>query len=128
LILAKNICVGTTDSSRLFIAEYFVGFDNRMVSVSGWETTYTEIVPSDRLRPKSTEPSITAKTFITFQLDVPRELQVRFHYEIFAWTDGQLERELILHFHPEIRIKMEHLKIFKEKKFSSKYAVFSQFC
>jgi len=46
-------------------------------TASGWETTYTEIVPSDRLRPKSTEPSITAKTFITFQLDVPRELQVR---------------------------------------------------
>ena len=46
------------------------------VNSSGWETTYTEIVPSDRLRPKSSEPSISAKTFITFQLEVPRELQV----------------------------------------------------
>ena len=42
----------------------------------GWDTKYTEIVPSERIRPKSTEAPITNRTFITFQLDVPEELQV----------------------------------------------------
>ncbi len=37
--------------------------DFHVVEYLGWETTYTEIVPSDRLRPKSTEPPITARTF-----------------------------------------------------------------
>ena len=46
-----------------------------MVEYLGWETTYTEIVPSDRLRTKSQEPSITASTFTKFQLPVPQELR-----------------------------------------------------
>jgi len=49
--------------------------DFHVVEYLGWETTYTEIVPSDRLRPKSTEPPITATTFFKFQLAVPQELQ-----------------------------------------------------
>jgi len=49
--------------------------DFHVVDYLGWETKYTEIVPSDRLRPKSTEPCITKNTFHTFQLDVPEELQ-----------------------------------------------------
>lgn len=49
--------------------------DFHVVEYLGWETTYTEIVPSERLRPKSTEPCITKRTFLTFQLDVPEELQ-----------------------------------------------------
>lgn len=43
----------------------------------GWDTKYTEIVPSERIRPKSTEPPITNRTFITFQLNVPDDLQVK---------------------------------------------------
>lgn len=49
--------------------------DFHVVEYLGWETTYTEIVPSDRLRPKSTEPPITATTFYKFQLPVPAELR-----------------------------------------------------
>ena len=43
----------------------------------GWDTKYTEIVPSERIRPKSTEPPITNRTFITFQLNVPDDLQFK---------------------------------------------------
>lgn len=49
--------------------------DFHVVEYLGWETTYTEIVPSDRLRPKSAEPCIDKRTFLSFQLDVPRDLQ-----------------------------------------------------
>jgi len=49
--------------------------DFHVVEYLGWETTYTEIVPSDRLRPKSAEPPITATTFFKFNLAVPQELQ-----------------------------------------------------
>uniref|UniRef100_A0A224XL23 Putative fragile x mental retardation syndrome-related protein 1 isoformx2 n=1 Tax=Panstrongylus lignarius TaxID=156445 RepID=A0A224XL23_9HEMI len=41
----------------------------------GWETTYTEIVPSDRLRHKNTNPPITNKTFTKFEIDVPEDLR-----------------------------------------------------
>lgn len=41
----------------------------------GWETTYTEIVPSDRLRHKNTNPPITSKTFTKFTIEVPEELR-----------------------------------------------------
>ncbi|KAK9505472.1 hypothetical protein O3M35_009521 [Rhynocoris fuscipes] len=41
----------------------------------GWETTYTEIVPSDRLRHKNTNPPITNKTFSKFEIEVPEDLR-----------------------------------------------------
>uniref|UniRef100_A0A0A9Z139 Fragile X mental retardation syndrome-related protein 1 n=2 Tax=Lygus hesperus TaxID=30085 RepID=A0A0A9Z139_LYGHE len=41
----------------------------------GWETTYTEIVPSDRLRHKNPNPPITGKTFTKFEIEVPEELR-----------------------------------------------------
>ncbi|XP_014287677.1 fragile X messenger ribonucleoprotein 1 homolog isoform X2 [Halyomorpha halys] len=41
----------------------------------GWETTYTEIVPSDRLRHKNINPPITAQTFTKFEIEVPEELR-----------------------------------------------------
>ncbi|XP_014239230.1 synaptic functional regulator FMR1 isoform X7 [Cimex lectularius] len=41
----------------------------------GWETTYTEIVPSDRLRHKNPNPPITSKTFTKFEIEVPEELR-----------------------------------------------------
>lgn len=49
--------------------------DFHVVEYLGWETTYTEIVPSDRLRSKSAEPPITPATFFKFTLAVPAELQ-----------------------------------------------------
>lgn len=41
----------------------------------GWETTYTEIVPSDRLRHKNSNPPITNKTFTKFEIEVPEDLR-----------------------------------------------------
>jgi len=49
--------------------------DFHVVEYLGWETTYTEIVPSDRLRPKSAEACITGASFFKFSLPVPQELQ-----------------------------------------------------
>jgi len=49
--------------------------DFHVVEYLGWDTKYTEIVPSERIRPKSTEPPITNRTFITFHLSVPEELR-----------------------------------------------------
>lgn len=46
-----------------------------VVEYVGWETTCTEIVPSDRLRPKNNNPSITKNTFSKFDLEVPEDLR-----------------------------------------------------
>ena len=42
-----------------------------MVEYLGWETTYTEIVASDRLRLKSQEPPLNARTFLKFNIPLP---------------------------------------------------------
>ena len=82
--------------------------DFHVVEYLGWETTYTEIVPSDRwvdhiflvvttcsarrisfaflllrLRPKSAEACITGASFFKFSLPVPQELQVSFFFAPF---------------------------------------------
>ena len=49
--------------------------DFYVVEYLGWETTYTEIVASDRLRPKSVEPPITKRTFFSFKVTLPDEIQ-----------------------------------------------------
>ncbi|CAB0019201.1 unnamed protein product [Nesidiocoris tenuis] len=41
----------------------------------GWETTYTEIVASERLRHKNQNPPITSQTFTKFEIEVPEELR-----------------------------------------------------
>ncbi len=49
--------------------------DFHVVEYLGWETTYTEIVPSDRLRPKSTEPPLNPGTFNKFSIQLPAEIK-----------------------------------------------------
>ena len=51
-----------------------------MVEYLGWETTYTEIVDSVRLRPKSVEPPITAHTFFSFKVVLPEEIKNFYSY------------------------------------------------
>ena len=51
-----------------------------MVEYLGWETTYTEIVDSVRLRPKSVEPPITVHTFFTFKVVLPEEIKNFYSY------------------------------------------------
>nr|XP_042897037.1 synaptic functional regulator FMR1 [Parasteatoda tepidariorum] len=46
-----------------------------VVEYVGWETSCTEIVPSDRLRTKNTNPPITKSTFKIFELEVPEDLR-----------------------------------------------------
>ncbi|GIY54574.1 synaptic functional regulator FMR1 [Caerostris darwini] len=46
-----------------------------VVEYVGWETTCTEIVPSDRLRVKNNNPPITKNTFKVFELEVPEDLR-----------------------------------------------------
>ena len=54
---------------KMFKGDFYV------VEYLGWETTYTEIVASDRLRPKSVEPPITKRTFFSFKVALPDEIQ-----------------------------------------------------
>ncbi|XP_015907615.1 fragile X messenger ribonucleoprotein 1 homolog isoform X4 [Parasteatoda tepidariorum] len=49
--------------------------DFHVVEYLGWETTYTEIVPSDRLRLKNTNQPITKGTFHQFEIPVPEDVQ-----------------------------------------------------
>jgi fragile X mental retardation protein len=49
--------------------EFFV------VEYLGWDQNYTEIVSADRLRLKNSNPPISAKTFFTFEIEVPEDLR-----------------------------------------------------
>jgi len=46
-----------------------------VVEYLGWETTYTEIVPIERLRPKSAMPCLTPRTFVKFDISLPPEIK-----------------------------------------------------
>uniref|UniRef100_A0A1B0GHD2 Agenet-like domain-containing protein n=2 Tax=Lutzomyia longipalpis TaxID=7200 RepID=A0A1B0GHD2_LUTLO len=46
-----------------------------VVEYLGWDHSYTEIVPAERLRMKNTNPPINAKTFHRFEIDVPEDLR-----------------------------------------------------
>lgn len=41
----------------------------------GWETTYTEIVSTDRIRMKNSNPPIERKIFHKFEIEVPEEFR-----------------------------------------------------
>lgn len=41
----------------------------------GWDTTYTEIVSSDRLRAKNNNPAIERNMFHKFEIEVPEEVR-----------------------------------------------------
>lgn len=49
--------------------------DFHVVEYLGWETTYTEIVPSDRIRIKNTNPFITKSVFFCFEIEVPEDIR-----------------------------------------------------
>lgn len=46
-----------------------------VVEYLGWEHSYREIVPAERLRLKNTNPPLTATTFHKFEVEVPEELR-----------------------------------------------------
>lgn len=49
--------------------EFFV------VEYLGWDNSYTEIVPAERLRIKNSNPPINDKIFFRFEVEVPEELR-----------------------------------------------------
>ena len=49
--------------------------DFHVVEYLGWETTYTEIVASERLRPKSAEPMLGPRTFLKFSIPLPEDIK-----------------------------------------------------
>jgi fragile X mental retardation protein len=49
--------------------------DFHVVEYLGWENTYTEIVASERLRPKNPNPPIEKATFYKFEIEVPEDLR-----------------------------------------------------
>lgn len=49
--------------------------DFHVVEYLGCQTTYTEIVPPERMRQKNTNPPIDGKTFCKFEIEVPLEVQ-----------------------------------------------------
>ncbi|PNF27515.1 Synaptic functional regulator FMR1 [Cryptotermes secundus] len=49
--------------------------DFHVVEYLGWENTYTEIVASERLRPKNPNAPIDKATFYKFEIEVPEDLR-----------------------------------------------------
>ncbi|GAB6020557.1 hypothetical protein CHUAL_003239 [Chamberlinius hualienensis] len=49
--------------------------DFNVVEYLGWETTYTEIVPSERIRHKNTNPHVTKSCFFKFEIEVPEDIR-----------------------------------------------------
>jgi fragile X mental retardation protein len=49
--------------------------DFHVVEYLGWENTYTEIVASERLRPKNSNTPIDKSTFYKFEIEVPEDLR-----------------------------------------------------
>jgi fragile X mental retardation protein len=49
--------------------------DFHVVEYLGWENTYTEIVASERLRPKNPNAPVDKATFYKFEIVVPEDLR-----------------------------------------------------
>lgn len=49
----------------------------------GWDSTYTEIVGGDRVRPKNTNPPLENGAFHRFEIEVPED--VRDQYVVFSF-------------------------------------------
>lgn len=41
----------------------------------GWDSTYTEIVGGDRVRPKNTNPPLENGAFHRFEIEVPEDVR-----------------------------------------------------
>lgn len=46
-----------------------------VVEYVGWEMSYSEIVPAERIRPLNNNPPLSKATFFKFEIDVPEELR-----------------------------------------------------
>lgn len=64
--------------------------DFHVVEYLGWETTYTEIVTGERLRHKSQEPPIDARTFLKFSINLPEDVR-HFYQRLSSVSSGESE-------------------------------------
>lgn len=46
-----------------------------VVEYVGWEMSYSEIVPAERIRPLNTNAPLAKSHFFKFEIDVPEELR-----------------------------------------------------
>ncbi|XP_054268045.1 fragile X messenger ribonucleoprotein 1 homolog isoform X2 [Macrosteles quadrilineatus] len=60
---------------RAIVKARMIKGDFHVVEYLGWESTYTEIVPPERLRHKNSNPPIDANTFHKFEIEVPEDLR-----------------------------------------------------
>lgn len=61
----------------------------QVVEYLGWDTTYTEIVPLERIRPKSQEPALNLRSFIKFTVRLPPDIK-----ELYLTTPRQRHAEM----------------------------------
>jgi len=80
--------------------------DFHVVEYLGWETTYTEIVPIERLRSKSQEPPLNKMTFNKVDIALPSEIK-----EYYATTPEEKQAEL----HADFKNAINAAKIHFEK-------------
>ena len=66
--------------------------DFHVVEYLGWETTYTEIVTSDRLRQKSHEPPLGSRTFMKFTISLPEDIK-DFYYRMEESRHAEINRD-----------------------------------
>jgi len=81
--------------------------DFHVVEYLGWETTYTEIVPIERLRKKSQEPPLNKMSFNKVDIVLPNEIK-----EYYAATPEDKQAEL----HADFKIAINAAKINFEKE------------
>jgi len=81
--------------------------DFHVVEYLGWETTYTEIVPIERLRKKSQEPPVNKMSFNKIDIVLPNEIK-----EYYAATPEDKQPEL----HADFKNAINAAKINFEKE------------
>lgn len=65
----REACGWWAAAIKMMKGDFFV------VEYLGWDNSYTEIVPQDRLRVKNANPPIDKSSFFRFEIQVPEELR-----------------------------------------------------
>eukprot|EP00095_Tigriopus_kingsejongensis_P005446 snap_masked-scaffold224_size251237-processed-gene-1.15 protein:Tk05446 transcript:snap_masked-scaffold224_size251237-processed-gene-1.15-mRNA-1 annotation:"fmr" len=65
----------------------------QVVEYLRWESTYSEIVPLERIRPLSQEPHITAGTFLKFSIQLPGDIK-DFYYKTVKERHSAMHSDL----------------------------------